>query len=180
MIRQHQLIGGALALAAALIVSAAPAAWSDPALVAKAEAVQSAPVQSAPSGLAWGSIPEPDRVAAQRAAANKSASLDRFALIHVRAIPPTATVHSDADGQPPVAASQGTGPHSEVIDNGGYGFSNARATTVRVTSPGGFDWDDAGIGAAAGIAISMLALGLAIVISTRRARGSREPAAVAN
>jgi hypothetical protein len=38
-------------------------------------------------GLAWGSIPKPDRIAAERAAANKSASLDRFGLIHVRAIP---------------------------------------------------------------------------------------------
>jgi hypothetical protein len=44
---------------------------------------------------------------------------------------------------------------------------------VRVDAPGGFDWGDAGIGAAAGLGLSMLAIGGGLLISGgRRARTS--------
>lgn len=44
-------------------------------------------------------------------------------------------------------------------------------TIVRVTAPnGGFDWGDAGIGAAGGFALSMIALGGAVAASGRRPR----------
>jgi hypothetical protein len=44
-------------------------------------------------------------------------------------------------------------------------------TIVRVTAPGsGFDWGDAGIGAAGGFALSMAGLGAALAISQNRAR----------
>ena len=44
-------------------------------------------------------------------------------------------------------------------------------TIVRVSSPnGGFDWGDAGIGAAGGIALSMIGMGSALAVSARRAR----------
>jgi hypothetical protein len=57
---------------------------------------------------------------------------------------------------------------------------SAPATIVRVSTPtSGFDWGDAAIGAAAGFALSMLALGLVLVVSQHRAR-SRGPAATAN
>jgi hypothetical protein len=55
---------------------------------------------------------------------------------------------------------------------------SAPATIVRVSTPtSGFDWGDAGIGAAAGFALSMLALGLVLVASQRGAlgRGSGTP-----
>jgi hypothetical protein len=40
---------------------------------------------------------------------------------------------------------------------------------VRVTAPsGGFDWRDAGIGAAGGFALSMIGIGGALVVSGRR------------
>jgi hypothetical protein len=42
-------------------------------------------------------------------------------------------------------------------------------TIVRVTTPaGGFDWGDAGIGAAGGVALSLLGIGVALTISGRR------------
>ena len=55
---------------------------------------------------------------------------------------------------------------------------SARATIVRVSTPtSGFHWGDAGIGAAAGFALSMLALGLVLVASQHGARRSRRSAA---
>jgi hypothetical protein len=39
---------------------------------------------------------------------------------------------------------------------------------VRVTDSTGFDWGDAGIGAAAGVGLSMFAIGGALVITQRR------------
>jgi hypothetical protein len=41
---------------------------------------------------------------------------------------------------------------------------------VRISSPGGFDWVDAGIGAAGGFALSMIGLGGALAASERRRR----------
>lgn len=44
---------------------------------------------------------------------------------------------------------------------------------VRISSPGGgFDWGDAGIGAAGGFALSMIGIGGALVVSQRRTRHS--------
>ena len=44
---------------------------------------------------------------------------------------------------------------------------------VRIRSPGaGFDWSDAGIGAAGGFALSMIAIGGALVVSQRRTHHS--------
>jgi hypothetical protein len=57
----------------------------------------------------------------------------------------------------------------------------APTTTVRVTTPkaaNGFDWGDAGIGAAAGVALSMIGLGGALAVSQRRTRRSSGSAAV--
>jgi len=52
---------------------------------------------------------------------------------------------------------------------------------VRVSTPtSGFDWGDASIGAAAGLALSMLALGLVLVVSQHRARRSSRSAATAS
>ena len=49
---------------------------------------------------------------------------------------------------------------------------------VRVIAPqNGFDWGDAGIGAAGGLALSMLGVGAALAISQRRTRDLNSPAA---
>jgi hypothetical protein len=41
---------------------------------------------------------------------------------------------------------------------------------VRVSAPGGFDWGDAGIGAAGALGLSMLAIGGGLVLAARRHR----------
>jgi hypothetical protein len=52
-------------------------------------------------------------------------------------------------------------------------------TIVRVSAPtGGFDFGDAGIGAAGGFAISMIAVGGALVASQRRSRRSESTTAL--
>lgn len=52
--------------------------------------------------------------------------------------------------------------------------ASTQQAVVRVqTPPSGFDWGDAGIGAAGGIALAMLGLGGALLIS-QRPRGTRE------
>lgn len=43
---------------------------------------------------------------------------------------------------------------------------------VRVSAPGGFEWGDAGIGAAGGFGLSMLAMGGGLVVAQRRGRRS--------
>jgi hypothetical protein len=43
-------------------------------------------------------------------------------------------------------------------------------TIVRVSAARGFEWGDAGIGAAGGFALSMIAVGGAMTLSQRRAR----------
>ena len=56
------------------------------------------------------------------------------------------------------------------------GIANATAApaVVRLQAPAsGFDWGDAGIGAAGGIALSMIGLGGALVVSQNRARRTR-------
>jgi hypothetical protein len=54
-------------------------------------------------------------------------------------------------------------------------------TIVRVTTPAsGFDWTDAGIGAAGGLAITMLGVGGALVVSQLRAHHPNRPTARTN
>jgi hypothetical protein len=50
-------------------------------------------------------------------------------------------------------------------------------TIVRVTVPTGFDWGDAGIGAAGGFALAMVGLGGTLALSQRRARHPNGPPA---
>ena len=52
-------------------------------------------------------------------------------------------------------------------------------TIVRVSATnGGFDWGDAGIGAAGGFAVSMIGLGGVLAVSTRRTRRARHATAL--
>ena len=95
-----------------------------------------------------------DRIAAERAAASPSAPLDRFALGNVHRVTPTTS-----------------GPRSEVVSGGGYGPGTTAPTVVRVVDGNsGFDWVDAAIGVAGGIALSMLVLGGARGVSQYRTR----------
>lgn len=76
----------------------------------------------------------------------------------------------------------GAGPASagqfNLNSSGGYvqvppvqthvGSPSVQPTVVRITTGGGFDWGDAGIGAGAGVAISALILGGGLIASQRR------------
>ena len=54
----------------------------------------------------------------------------------------------------------------------GYGAPGEKAlerpTVVRVDDRGGFDWADAGVGAAGGVALSVLSAGVVLLVSTRK------------
>lgn len=52
---------------------------------------------------------------------------------------------------------------------------SAPQAVVRITTPpNGFDWGDAGIGAAGGLALAMIGVGGALVVSQRRPRRTRQ------
>ncbi|HET7047973.1 MAG TPA: hypothetical protein VFI54_06835 [Solirubrobacteraceae bacterium] len=99
---------------------------------------------------------------------------------------PTATARPDfvpAAKQPPAAAY--SRPDKSLIPLATpYGDSTSRPASapqavVQVqTPPSGFDWGDAGIGAAGGIAIAMLGLGGALVVSNHRPRRTRQTTAL--
>ena len=96
----------------------------------------------------------------------------------LRASSPTrAAACSEIRSGAPPPSTTSPGPGSKVIDNGGYGTPNTPPTIIRVTTPGGVAWGDAGIGAAGAIGLSMLALGLALVVSQRRTRRAKHPTA---
>jgi hypothetical protein len=89
----------------------------------------------------------------------------------------TAACSEICSGAPPPSTTS-TAPGSEVIDSRGYGKPNTPPTIIRVTTPRGFDWGDAGIGAAGAIGLSMLALGLVLVVSQRRTRRANQPTTI--
>jgi hypothetical protein len=88
-----------------------------------------------------------------------------------------ATACSEIRSGAPPPSTTSTGPGSGVIDNRGDSTPNTSPTIIRVTTPGGFAWGDAGIGAAGAIGLSMLALGLALVVLQRRTRRAKQPTA---
>jgi hypothetical protein len=68
-------------------------------------------------------------------------------------------------------------PYSDAEINA-YKTTAAPAVVAVATSPVGFDWGDAGIGAAAGFALAMLGLGATLVRSGRRQRRDRHTTAL--
>jgi hypothetical protein len=93
---------------------------------------------------------------------------------------PAALARADLNPSPSQITTANAGPRSEVVDGGGYGSPTAvPATGVHVIAPnGGFDWGDAGIGAAGGFALTLLCVGGALAVSQRRGRRSSRSAAV--
>ena len=51
------------------------------------------------------------------------------------------------------------------------------ATVVRVSEPDEFDWADAGVGVAGGVALSILGIALVLLVSDRRRRPSTRSSA---
>jgi hypothetical protein len=63
-------------------------------------------------------------------------------------------------------------PHTDALvgpERSEQASPRAGATIVRVNDHSGFDWADAGIGAAGGFALSVLGAGLVLLVSEHRA-----------
>ena len=70
---------------------------------------------------------------------------------------------------PATATAKPVGP-----DPSGASFAMPQTPVVRITTPAsGFDWGDAGIGAAGGVALALLGVGGGLVISHQRPRRTR-------
>ena len=104
---------------------------------------------------------------------------------------PAATANQPPAGvysHPDKSMVSGTTPASTVNQAPASVYSRPDKSMIRVTTPGsapqavvriqtppsGFDWGDAGIGAAGGLALAMIGLGGALAVSQRRPRGSRQ------
>jgi hypothetical protein len=159
MVRQHHVIGGAIALAAALTLSLAAAAWADPASLAKAEATIAAGSQSCPPVR-----PNPNDQPGSGATANPgpcaevcSGGAASYRPASLRYSTPDESGATLPDGPRSIAAARL------------YRTASTPPTVVRVSLPNsGFSWGDAGIGAAGGFALSMLCIGGALAIATHR------------
>jgi hypothetical protein len=72
------------------------------------------------------------------------------------------------------------GPRAETNTRPGPGEQDsprAGATVVRVSEPDAFDWADAGVGVAGGVALSILGVGLVLLVSERRGQVSSRSSA---
>lgn len=79
-------------------------------------------------------------------------------------------------GTTPSLSEDANSPRSEVVSGGGYGTTDTPETVVRVVAPSdGFDWGDAGIGAAAGLALCTIGLGGALAVAQHRTRRTATP-----
>lgn len=91
---------------------------------------------------------------------------------------PPALVYSYPDKAmiPPAASVRSSGRSYNAADVNAYGHTLAgHAPSVAVASAGprtGFDWGDAGVGAAGGLALSIVGLGATLAASHRRNRRS--------
>ena len=77
---------------------------------------------------------------------------------------------------PATATAKPVGP-----DPSGARFAMPQTPVVRITAPAsGFDWGDAGIGAAGGVALALLGVGGGLVISHQRPRRTRTTTSLPN
>ena len=95
--------------------------------------------------------------------------------VSLAAAPASARVfNKDAHGS--LVFPQQTSSTSSARSNLGHqALPGAAPTIVRVSVPTGFDWSDAGIGAAGGFALAMLVLGAALAVSQRHADHPQRP-----
>jgi hypothetical protein len=94
------------------------------------------------------------------------------------AMPVAPDAATTANGQASTAAIYSRQDKSSVPVNSRPAAKVTRATIVRFQAPAsGFDWGDAGIGAAGGLALSMIGLGGALAVSQHHTRRTRHPTA---
>jgi hypothetical protein len=196
MIRQHHLIRGTIALAAALTASLAPAAWADPAPLAKAEARIAANSQSSTAVQ-----PNPDEQTASNAPAVTGASCGDVCSGHgygpvsvATRAPATTAPCGDVcsgHGYGPVSvatrAPATTAPCGDVCSGHGYGRVNVSTRAIPSVRPpsaaapsSGFDWGDAGIGAGSMLALTLVGVGGVLAASNRRGRHTHQGQASAS
>jgi hypothetical protein len=85
-------------------------------------------------------------------------------------------IKSGSGEQATATSSPAAGSRPDVISESRHGPLSVAPVVVQVTTPkAGFDWGDAGIGAAAALGLSMIALAAALTISQRRARRTSQP-----
>jgi hypothetical protein len=85
----------------------------------------------------------------------------------IAANPPSAAVYSRQDKSIVPATSRST-------TAGSTAKISTTPPVVRLQAPAsGFDWGDAGVGAAGGLALSMVGLGAALALSQRRTRHTK-------
>jgi hypothetical protein len=170
MIRRQRNITSAIALALALTASLAPAAWADPAPLAKAEATIAANSQSSTAVR-----PNPDEQTASNAPAITGASCGDVCSGHGYG-PVSVTTRAPAT----------TAPCGDVCSGHGYGPVNVSTRAIpNVRPPGaapssGFDWGDAGIGAGATIVLMLIGTGGALATTNRRGRRAHQEQVSAN
>jgi hypothetical protein len=91
----------------------------------------------------------------------------RDAAVATATRPAPATVYSRQDKSLIPVSSRSTSADASM-----------QQAVVRIqTPPSGFDWGDAAIGAAGGLALALVAVGGALVVSQRRGRGAITPQA---
>jgi hypothetical protein len=77
---------------------------------------------------------------------------------------------------PATATAKPVGP-----DPSGPSFAIPQTPVVRITTPAsGFDWGDAGIGAAGGLALAMLGVGGGLAVTHQRPRRARHTTGLPN
>ena len=157
----HHRIRGTIALAAALTATLAPAAWADPAPLAKAAAAIAANSQSSTAVR-----PNPDQQTVTGAPASPgpcsevcSGGAGSYGLASQRSSTPAESGATLTHDSRPQAVAVHSRPST----------SSTPPTVVRVvTHNGGFHWGDAGIGAGGMLAVTLIGLGGAITLTHRR------------
>ena len=98
--------------------------------------------------------------------------------------PPASNPHSRDAANPAVRAIQAQGARvarelaARDARTGGEIVNPTPPLTVTVFQPNGFDWGDAAIGAAGGLALSLIGIGGAVGVSQYRSRRTRNTAVV--
>ena len=168
MVRQHQ-ITAAVAITLALTASLAPTASADPAPLAQAEAAIAATQNRASSTIR----PNPDEQtvtgpAAAPTLASSPAPCGDVCSGHGYGLVSTPAHVASSKSVSHANQASSPAPCGDVCSGHGYGFVSPQPTSVRVTSGGGFNWGDAGIGA--GACVVLLGIGLAGVRTVTKGR----------